>query len=131
MKVSIDFKSDWMLWATPILVTAIAMLFFTTAFTVMAMSQHECVNVLLILIPIDLIFLFVLLFGIRFQMKITMKALELGIEVEKKYVEELIRKKEEKNFEEAEEKQRIHEIKLSEVANTIKVEVSDVRMLRA
>ena len=63
--------------------------------------------------------------------EVAKKALDFQIEWEKRKSEEERRAAEDKKCEEAEKEQRDHEIQLAQLASTIKVEVSNVRLLHA
>ena len=130
MRLSIDVKPIWITLIPSVLVVVDALLIGVMAWRITALFHHESIGILWFLVGIERAILFVALFLIGSLVKITMRALDLGIEVVKNNSEESRRMGEDKKLNESEEKQRSHEIKLAEIGNVIKVEVADVRMLR-
>ena len=128
MEVSVKIKTNWPTFFLAVIPTGpfCAVLFFAKS-----LCAAGFIDVLMIVIAMYVLLLLFILHIFQSGTEVAKKALDFQIEWEKRKSEEERRAAEDKKCEEAEKEQREHEIQLAQLASTIKVEVSNVRLLHA
>ena len=127
MEVSVKIKTAW---PTFLIAASPAGLFCVVLFLAKSLCEAGLIDILMIAIAMNVLFLLLVLYIFQCGTEVAKKALDLQIELEKRKSEDESRAEEDKKCEEAEKEQREHELKLAQLASTIKVEVSNVRLLR-
>ena len=123
MEMSVKIKTNWPTFSLFIVVGIVV---GGLSGVIAWLVKTEYVDTVLIMATVYVLLISLLLYLIQSGTEIAKKALELEIELEKNKADDARRKEEDKKYEEATQKKREHEIKLAEIANTIKVEVSYV-----
>ena len=128
MEVSIRIKTNW---PTFILVVIPVGLFCAVVFCAKSLCEAGLKDVLIIAVGMYMLFVLVLLYMLQCGMDIAKKALDLQAELEKRKSEKENRADEDAKYEASAKEQREHELKLAQLTSSLKVEVSDVRLLHA